>query len=75
MKSITGKIVSTRNSKTIIVEVERQSFYPTYEKIVRRSKKYKAHYEGKDLKCGDTVEIVSSRPYSKDKHYKFLKKI
>lgn len=69
-KILKGKVVSLKSEKTVVIEVERSFAHPLYKKRVKRSSKYKAHYEGKDLKMGDTVEITQTRPISKDKHYK-----
>ncbi|MBI4990607.1 30S ribosomal protein S17 [Candidatus Gottesmanbacteria bacterium] len=73
MKTLTGKVVSTKMAKTIIVEVVRQNVHPLYKKIMHRSTRYKVHNEDSSVKEGDTVKIVSVRPISKDKHYKVIK--
>ncbi|OGG15069.1 30S ribosomal protein S17 [Candidatus Gottesmanbacteria bacterium RIFCSPHIGHO2_01_FULL_39_10] len=69
-KILKGKIVSAAKDKTVLVEVTSFRAHPLYQKRVRKTKKFKAHYEGKDLKLGDTVELLSTRPLSKDKHFK-----
>ena len=69
-KLLKGKVISLKSAKTVLVEVERSYAHPLYKKIVRRTRKFKAHYEGDKLKIGDTVEIIQTRPISKDKHYK-----
>lgn len=73
MKILSGKVVSTKNINTLVVEVEKQRFHPLYPKIIRRSKRYKVQSVDKNVKVGDVVQIVSTRPISKDKHYKLLK--
>lgn len=75
MKTFQGKVVSTMMSKTIVVEVERQKLYPLYKKIVSRSKRFKVHNEDSSIKTNDNVVIQETKPYSKDKHFKVLKKI
>jgi small subunit ribosomal protein S17 len=74
-KIFTGKVVSTKMQKTIVVEVERRFQHPLYRKIITRSKKLKAHYEGTDVKEGDVVTITETRPISKDKFFTFVEKV
>ncbi len=62
-----GVIVSDKMDKTVVVSVESRVRHPLYGRIVRRSKKYKAHDEGNEFHVGDTVEITECRPLSKDK--------
>lgn len=72
-QTVVGKVVSTKMQNTVVVSVERSFKMPIYKKIIRRHKKYKAHNEDLKINEGDTVEIVRSRPISKDKHFKVLK--
>ncbi len=72
-QTVIGKVVSTKMQNTVVVSVERSFKMPIYKKIIKRHKKYKAHNEGMSINEGDTVEIVRSRPISKDKHFKVLK--
>ncbi len=74
-QTVVGKVVSTKMQNTVVVSVERSFKMPIYKKIIRRHKKYKAHNEDLSINEGDTVEIVRSRPISKDKHFKVLKVI
>lgn len=76
-KIFTGKIVSTKTEKTATVLVERKFRHPLYKKVIRRHKKYKAHYEKEkvELNDGDTVIIKETRPISKEKHFIVLRKI
>lgn len=74
-KIITGKVVSTKMQKTVVVRIERKFKHPLYKKTVIRHKRYKAHNEKFELKEGDTVKIKESRPISKDKHFIVLEKI
>jgi small subunit ribosomal protein S17 len=55
--------------KTVVVSVATTERHPIYGKVVRRVKKYKAHDENNESRIGDRVEIIESRPYSREKHY------
>ena len=74
-KTLTGKIVSNRMQKTVVVEVPRIRRYPKYKRIIIRQKKYKAHIESGEYQIGDKVIIEECRPISKDKKWKVIKKI
>jgi small subunit ribosomal protein S17 len=67
-----GVVVSDKNAKTIVVEVERRYTHPLLKKTVRRSKKYHAHDEKNTFKTGDTVRIQESAPISKNKRWVVL---
>lgn len=62
-------------SKTIIIEVGRQRMHPKYKKIIRRTSRIKAHCEDPSVKVGEVVIVVSCRPLSKEKHYRFTEKV
>lgn len=62
-----GVVVSDKMQKTIVVKVDRKVRHERYGKIITISKKYKAHDEKGDAKIGDRVEIVESRPLSRQK--------
>ena len=64
-----GVVVSDKNEKTVVVNVERRFAHPVLQKTVRRSKKYKAHDENNQYKVGDVVSIEESAPISKDKRW------
>ncbi|CAM5357777.1 small subunit ribosomal protein S17 [Aquamicrobium terrae] len=64
-----GTVVSDKNEKTVVVKVERRFMHPMMKKVVRMSKKYKAHDENNAHKVGDTVLIQESKPISKDKRW------
>ena len=74
MRRLSGKVVSTKMEKTVVVAVIKSVMDPMYKKIYRRTKRIKAHSEISGLTVGDTVEIVPSRPYSKDTHFKVVEK-
>jgi small subunit ribosomal protein S17 len=67
-----GVVVSDKNTKTVVVEVERRYIHPLLKKTVRRSKKYHAHDENKAFKVGDTVRIQECAPISKLKRWTVL---
>ena len=67
-----GTVVSDKNDKTIVVEVERRFIHPLLKKTVRRSKKYHAHDENNSFKTGDTVKIRECRPLSKTKTWEVI---
>lgn len=73
MKIISGKVVSAKMNKTIVVEVKRQRIDPLYKKIIRRSRNYKVHYENETVKENDFVQIAGTRPISKEVHYKLVR--
>jgi len=64
-----GVVVSDKNDKTVVVEVERRFTHPLLKKTVRRSKKYHAHDEDNRFKVGDQVAIEETRPLSKNKSW------
>ena len=68
------KITSTKNNKTIVVEVTRKFKHPFYGKIIKRSKKYHAHDEKNKFKEGEIVSIVESKPISKRKKWQVIEK-
>ncbi len=64
-----GIVVSTKMQKTITVKVERTIRHPTFEKVITRAKKYYAHNENPDVKVGQRVRIIETRPMSKLKRW------
>lgn len=71
-KIITGRVVSNKMEKTIVVEISRKKLHPLYKKYITRSKKIKAHDEKNVCRIGDLVRVIESRPLSKDKRWRFL---
>lgn len=65
-----GIVVSNKMEKTVVVEVTSNVKHPLYKKVVKRTKKFKAHDELNQCGIGDTVEIVETRPLSKDKYHR-----
>jgi small subunit ribosomal protein S17 len=74
-KILEGKVISNKMVKTVVVVVERKIRHPMYQKVIIRHKKYKAHNEDMKLEIGDVVEIEETRPISKDKHFRVIKKL
>jgi len=67
-----GTVVSTGGDKTITVEIDVVRRHPTYEKVVRRTSKLRAHDEANDARQGDVVRVVESRPLSRTKRWRLL---
>jgi small subunit ribosomal protein S17 len=67
VRTLVGKVVSDKRSKTITVLIERRTKHELYGKIVAKTSKYHAHDESNEYKNGDVVEISESRPISKTK--------
>lgn len=68
-----GTVVSDKMDKTVVVLVERRKPHPRYQRYVRSSKRYKAHDENNTIKTGDVVEIMETRPLSKEKRWKVIR--
>jgi small subunit ribosomal protein S17 len=71
-KSRTGRVVSDKMQKTVVVAIERRVPHPVYGKMVTRTTRLKAHDEENSAKVGDTVRIVETRPLSKDKRWRVV---
>lgn len=71
-KTRIGKVVSDKMEKTVVVAVERKVQHPLYNKMVKKTVKFKAHDENNDSHIGDTVEIMETRPLSKDKRWRVV---
>jgi small subunit ribosomal protein S17 len=70
-----GVVVSDKNAKTIVVQVERRLTHPVLKKTVRRTTKFHAHDENDTAKVGDIVRIQECRPISRNKRWTFLEKV
>ena len=68
----TGKVVSDKMDKTIVVAIEDHVKHPLYKKIVKRTYKLKAHDEENAAKRGDRVRVMETRPLSKDKRWRLV---
>jgi small subunit ribosomal protein S17 len=71
-KNLSGRVVSSKMSKTVVVAVESTGAHRKYKKVVRRISNLKAHDEKGTCRVGDVVEIVECRPLSKTKHHRVL---
>ena len=73
VRTLTGKVVSDKMDKSIVVLIERRVKHPFYGKYVSKSSRLKAHDEANECKAGDTVTIAGSRPLSKSKCWTLVK--
>ena len=71
-KTRIGKVVSDKMDKTITVAIEDHVKHPLYGKIVKKTVKFKAHDEKNECNIGDTVQIMETRPLSKDKRWRLV---
>ena len=69
-KTRVGKVVSDKMDKTIVVAIEDNVKHPKYGKVVKRTVKLKAHDENNECRIGDRVEVMETRPLSKDKRWR-----
>ncbi len=74
-KTRIGKVVSDKMEKTIVVAIEDSVRHPLYKKIIKRTIKLKAHDENNECAIGDRVEIMETRPLSKDKRWRLVQVI
>jgi len=70
-----GKVVSNKMQKTVVVEVEQVFRHPLYQKVMRAKNKFKAHDELGQCKVGDRVEIAETRPLSRTKRWRVIRRI
>ena len=69
-----GTVVSAgKMDKTVVVAIVRNAKHPLYKKVVKKTTKFKAHDENNECGIGDTVEIMETRPLSKDKYYRHVR--
>ena len=68
----TGKVVSDKMDKTIVVAIEDHVKHPLIGKIVKKTYKLKAHDEKNECNIGDTVKVMETRPLSKDKRWRLV---
>lgn len=69
---VSGKVVSDRMDKTIVVEIPRLTKHPRYDKIIKMITKVKAHDEKNECRVGDRVKLMETRPLSKEKHWRVV---
>ena len=71
-KTRTGKVVSNKMDKTIVVAIRDNVKHPLYKKIIKRTVRFKAHDENNIANIGDKVMIMETRPLSKDKNWRLV---
>ena len=69
-KTRVGTVVSDKMDKTVVVAIQDNVKHPLYKKIIKRTVKFKAHDEKNECSVGDKVEIMETRPLSKDKRWR-----
>lgn len=69
-KTLTGVVVSDKMDKTVVIAVDQYVRHPIYNKIMKKTKKYKAHDEENACRIGDKVKVMETRPLSKDKRWR-----
>ncbi len=74
-KTYTGKVVSNKMDKTVVVAITRLFQHPVYKKVVKKVSKFKAHDAENSCEIGDTVIITETKPMSKDKRWLVLEKV
>ena len=72
-KKRVGKVVSDKMDKTIVVAIADNVKHPLYKKVIKTTLKLKAHDENNECGIGDTVEIMETRPLSKDKNWRLVR--
>ena len=72
-KHLVGVVVSDKMDKTVVVAVRDSVQHPLYKKILKRTKKFKAHDENNEAGIGDRVEIMETRKISKDVNWRLVK--
>lgn len=72
-KVVRGTVVSDKMDKTIVVEINTSKSHPLYGRHVKYTSKFKAHDENNEAKVGDVVEVMETRPLSKDKHFRLIR--
>ena len=72
-KTRVGRVVSVKMQKTIVVAIEDNIKHPLYKKVIKRTVKFKAHDENNECRIGDKVEIMETRPLSKEKNWRLVR--
>lgn len=72
-KVLKGLVLSDKMQKTVIVKVERRFRHPIYKKVVLKKKKYKVHNPDNKARIGDFIEIIETRPLSKEKNWRLVR--
>lgn len=74
-KTMIGTVVSDKMMKTVVVAVKKEKHHPIYKKLIKITKKYKAHCKEGQCKVGDVVKIEETRPLSKEKRWRVVEVI
>ncbi len=75
MQIFEGTVISAKTKDTVVVEIVYFQKHPKYKKVLKKLTKIMAHNELPEIKEGDQVELIKTKPYSKSKHFKVNKKI
>ncbi len=71
-KTVVGRVVSDKMDKTVVVAIQDSVKHPIYDKVIKRTVRYKAHDEKNECGVGDRVRIMETRPLSKDKRWRLV---
>ena len=71
-KTLVGKVASDKMDKTIVVSIEDSVKHKLYNKVIKRTRRVKAHDENNECRTGDRVKIMETRPLSKDKRWRLV---
>ena len=71
-KTRVGRVISDKMDKTIVVAIRENVRHPLYAKVIRRTYKLKAHDENNECRIGDKVEVMETRPLSKEKRWRLV---
>ena len=71
-KERTGKVMSDKMDKTVVVAIEYSKKHPLYKKVMKKTYKLKAHDENNECKIGDKVKVMETRPVSKEKRWRVM---
>ena len=71
-KTAVGRVVSDKMDKTVVVAIQDSVKHPIYDKVIKRTVRYKAHEEKNECGVGDRVRIMETRPLSKDKRWRLV---
>ena len=71
-KTVVGRVVSDKMDKTVVVAIQDSVKHPIYNKVIKRTVRYKAHDEKNECGVGDRVRIMETRPLSKDKRWRLV---
>lgn len=74
-KVMRGYVVSDKMDKTVVVEVEERRKHPLYGKVMTHTRRVKAHDEANEVRVGDLVRIMETRPLSATKHFRVVEVI